>query len=279
MPRLISAPFFCTHPVFDRGEYAAAVGRATGDPTVSAMLAHHLRAGNIQRIARGAFASVPAPVVGTKWRPDRFLAAAVLRRRRCVVAYHSALELHGCARSLWQSTLQVIAPGRPEFASLPLFHCWFVRPPRGFDPADGVAVVPCRGVDVRVTTVERTVADVFARPRLAGGWEELLRSLELIHQLDCLETARHMRSLGNAAAAGALGFWMERARDFLDARGLDAALEELRQMAPRQARYALGARPGEGRLIRGWNVILPADAARTIAGYRHDPSEPAIQFV
>ena len=279
MPRPLSAPFFCTHPVFDRGEYAAAVGRRTGDPTVSAMLAHHLRAGNILRIARGVFASVPAPVVGTKWRPDRFLAAAVLRQGRCVVAYHSALELHGCARSLWQSTLQVIAPGRPEFASLPLFRCWFVRPPRGFDPADDIAVVPCRGVDVRATTVERTVADVFARPRLAGGWEELLRSLELIHQLDCLETARHMRSLGNAAAAGALGFWMERARDFLDARGLDAALEELRQMAPGQARYALGARPGEGRLIRGWNVILPADAARTIAGCRHDPSEPAIQFV
>ena len=260
MPRPLSAPFFCTHPVFDRGEYAAAVGRRTGDPTVSAMLAHHLRAGNIQRIARGVFASVPAPVVGTKWRSDRFLAAAVLRQRRCVVAYHSALELHGCARSLWQSGLQVIAPGRPEFASLPQFHCWFVRPPRGFDPADGVTTVPCRGVDVRVTTVERTVADVFARPRLAGGWEELLRSLELVHQLDCLNTARHMRSLGNAAAAGALGFWVESARGFIDARGLDAALEELRQMAPKQARYALGARPGEGRLIRDWNVILPADA-------------------
>ena len=260
MPRLISAPFFCTHPVFDRGEYAAAVGRRTGDPTVSAMLAHHLRAGNIQRIARGVFASVPMPAIGTKWRSDRFLAAAVLRQRRCVVAYHSALELHGYAHSLWQSTLQVIAPGRPEFASLPQFHCWFVRPPRGFGPADGVTTVPCRGVDVRVTTVARTVADVFARPRLAGGWEELLRSLELVHQLDCLEAVRHMRSLGNAAAAGALGFWMESARGFIDARGLDAALAELRELAPKQARYALGARVGEGRLIRGWNVILPADA-------------------
>lgn len=262
MPRPLSAPFFCTHPVFDRSEYAAAVGRRTGDPTVSAMLAHHLRAGNIQRLARGVFASVPEPVVGTKWRADRFLAASVLRQRRCVVAYHSALELHGCAHSLWQSSLQVIAPGRPEFASLPQFHCWFVRPPRGFDPVDGVTTIPCRGVDVRVTTLERTVADVFARPRLAGGWEELLQSLELVHQLDCAETARHMRSLGNAAAAGALGFWLERARGFIDARGLDAALDALREMAPKQARYALGARPGAGKLVRGWNVILPADAVR-----------------
>ena len=260
MPRPVSAPFFSAHPVFDRGEYAAAVGRPAGDPTVSAMLAHHLRAGNILRLARGAFASVPEPAAGSKWRTDRFQAAAVLRQRRCVVAYHSALELHGYANSLWQNTLQVIAPGRPEFASLPQFHCWFVRPPRDFDPADGITTVPCRGVDVRVTTVERTVADVFARPRLAGGWEELLRSLVLIHQLDCAATARHMRSLGNAAAAGALGFWLKRARGFIDARGLDDALEELRGMAPKQARYALGTRVGEGRLVRDWNVILPADA-------------------
>ena len=256
----VSAPFFSAHPVFARDEYARAVGRSPGDPTVSSMLAHHLRAGNIKRLARGIFASVPKHLAGKQWRADRFLAAAVLRRRRCVVAYHSALELHGLAHSLWQGGLQVIAPGRPGHAALPLFHCWFIRPPRGFDPLDGIATVPHRGVDVRVTTVERTVADAFARPRLVGGWEELLQSAELIDRLDCMAAARHMRSLGNAAAAGALGFWMESMRGYFDARDLDAALSALREMAPRQARYALGARAGAGRLVRDWNVILPADA-------------------
>ena len=36
-------------------------------------------------------------------------------------------------------------------------------------------------------------------------------------------------------------------------------LRQLHAMAPRQARYALGARPGEGRTAKGWNVILPLD--------------------
>ena len=39
--------------------------------------------------------------------------------------------------------------------------------------------------------------------------------------------------------------------------GLDAALDALREMAPKQARYALGAHPGAGKLVRDWNVILP----------------------
>lgn len=52
MSRFVSAPFFGAHPVFRRAEYAAAVGHAPGDRVVTAMLAQHLKASNIRRIAR-----------------------------------------------------------------------------------------------------------------------------------------------------------------------------------------------------------------------------------
>ena len=57
MSRLISAPFFSAHPVFSRAEYATAVNRRPQDRVVTAMLAQHLQAGNIRRVARGVFAS------------------------------------------------------------------------------------------------------------------------------------------------------------------------------------------------------------------------------
>ena len=53
MSRLISTPFFSATPVFNRADYAAAIGRVAGDKVVTAMLAQHLKAGNIRRIARG----------------------------------------------------------------------------------------------------------------------------------------------------------------------------------------------------------------------------------
>ena len=89
MPRLLSAPFFSANPVFRRTEYAAAVGRRPQDKVVTAMLAQHLQAGNIRRISRGVFASVPKHADAATWSVDRFLTASRLRHGG-TIAYHSA---------------------------------------------------------------------------------------------------------------------------------------------------------------------------------------------
>ena len=260
MSRLVSAPFFSARPVFDRAEYAAAVGRRTNDKVVTAMLAQHLRAGNIKRVARGVFASVPKHADPDKWSVDRFLAASRLRRGG-VIAYHSALELHGCAYTEGHE-VQVIAPGGPGVVETADFSCRFVKPPRGFaqengNLADGVTVVDRMGLEVRATTIERTIADFFDRYDLAGGAEEIFNSLDLVARVDAAALVRHTRSLGNATAAGALGYWLEREQDRLGVES--AALKMLHALAPRQARYALAAKPGEGRTATGWNVILPVE--------------------
>ena len=96
MAGALSAPFFSARPVFNRAEYARAVGRPTADKVVSAMLAQHVRAGNIKRLARGLYASVPPHADPETWSVDRFVAASRLRPSG-VIAYHSALELHGAA--------------------------------------------------------------------------------------------------------------------------------------------------------------------------------------
>ena len=254
MPRLISAPFFSAHPVFRRAEYAAAVGRRSQDKVVTAMLTQHLQAGNIRRIARGVFASVPKHADAATWTVDRFLAASRLRRD-AVIAYHSALELHGFAYTEGRD-VQVIAKGEPGVFEAVNLACRFVRPPRGFVPPDGVDVIDRLGQDLSVTTIERAIADLFDRYDLAGGARELFNSLDLVVRVDAATLVRYARVLGKATAAGALGYWLERDRQRLDVP--DSALEVLRTLAPSQLRYALGAKPGEGRTARGWNVILPA---------------------
>ena len=216
------------------------------------MLTQHLQAGNIRRIARGVFASVPKHAVAAKWSVDRFLAASRLRRD-AVIAYHSALELHGYAYTEGHD-VQVIAKGEPGVFEADNFACRFIRP-RGFIPPDGVAVIDRLGQDLRVTMIERTIADLFDRYDLAGGAEELFNSLDLVVRVDAATLVRYARELGKATAAGALGYWLERDQQRLAVP--DSALKDLRTLAPSQARYALGAKSGEGRAARGWNVILP----------------------
>ena len=257
MARQRSAPFFSDRPVFDRAEYAKAVGREANDRVVSAMLDQHLRAGNIVRIARGVFASVPKHADAETWSVDRFLAASKLRRGG-VVGYHAALELHGYAYSETYD-VQVIAAGQPLTLEAAGVTCRFVRPPKGGLGPNAVTAVDRLGVLVPVTTLERTVADLFDRPDLAGGGEELLNSLDLVPRVDAAKLQAHVAAIGNATAAGLCGWWLETAAARL--RLPAPALDALRPLAPKQPRYALGAKSGAAKLVTGWNVLVPTELA------------------
>lgn len=256
MPRTLSAPFFSAAPVFSRGDYARAVGRPSSDKTVTAMLAQHVKAGNIKRLARGVYASVPKHADPATWWVDRFLVSSRLRPS-AVIGYHSALELHGCAYSA-EFDVQVIASGEPGSFETADFSGRFVRPAAPLGP-NSVTTIDRVGQSVPVTTLERAVADVFDRPDLAGGPEELLDSLDLIVKLDGDTLAQHLAANNNATAAGVAGWWLERRRESL--RVSDGALDKIRALAPRQSRYALGAAAGEGQAARGWGVILPVTVA------------------
>ena len=260
MPRQLSEPFFSKHPVFRRNEYAAAVGRHPMDKTVTAMLSHHLRAGNVKRVGRGVFATVPKFADAQKWVVDRFLAASRLRQNG-VIAYHSALELLGYAYTEGH-VVQVISEQEPGLVEADIVACRFVRPPKGIalhsDPwNNGITTVSRLGQDISVTTIEQTIAHLFDRYDLAGGTEELFNSLDFVDTVDVASLIGHARACGNSAAIGALGFWLERERDFLNVP--DSAIEDLRRLAPPQVRYALGTKPGNGKIAKGWNVILPLD--------------------
>lgn len=252
MPRQISAPFFSETPVFDRAQYAAALGRASGDKVVTTMLAQHLKAGNIRRIARGVFASVPRHADATTWSVDRFLAASRLRSGG-VIAYHSALELLGFAYSDSRD-VQVASAGQPGALKTVDFTCRFVTPSVPYGPGD-LQVVDRLGQAVTATTLECTIADLFDRPDLAGDVEELVNSLDLVTRLDPRRLTARLDAMGNATAAGAAGWWLERNAERLGVTA--AAIDALRPLAPKQNRYALGAATGTGRLAAGWRVILP----------------------
>ena len=257
MARQLSPPFFSETPVFDRAQYARAVGREVGDKIVTSMLSQHLKAGNIRRIARGVFASVPKHADPATWSVDRFLAASRLRPGG-VIAYHSALQLHGYAYSEGYD-VQVIAPGQPGLLNTADFTCRFIKAPAPLADAD-VTTVDRFGQTVRVTALECTVADLFDRPDLAGGADELINSLALIGRLDADGVLRRLTALGNAAAAGAAGWWLEANQERLGVSG--DTLVALQALAPRHNRYALGASPGEGRLAPRWRVILPDSVVR-----------------
>ena len=256
-PRPSSAGFFGATPVFSRAEFAKACGRHPGDRAVTELLKYHLRVGNIRRIARGVFASIPKGTASKTATLDRFLAASRLRLGG-VIAYRSALEMHGCVATS-TSEVQLIARGEPGLVQTADFACRFVSPRSHQSSTEGVTTIDRQNLTLNVTTFERTLVDLFDRYDLAGGADDLFQSLDLVLEregrLDVDALVEYARQRGNAAAAGALGYWLDQERHRLGV--ADASLQDLRALAPRHARYALGATPGRGRTATGWNVILP----------------------
>ena len=182
--------------------------RRPTDKVVTTMLAQHLKAGNIRRVARGVFASAPAHRHASDLVVDRFLAASRLRAD-AVIAYHSALELHGCAYTD-APDVQALPRAEPTTFETQDLACRFLRLPKGFVAARDVVQLDRQGLAVDVTTLERPLADCFDRHDLAGGAEELINSLALVECLKTDELFRQARGLRNASAAGALGWWLER---------------------------------------------------------------------
>jgi predicted transcriptional regulator of viral defense system len=112
-----------------------------------------------------------------------------------------------------------------------------------------------QGVAIRVTAVERTVVDVLHRPELAGGVEEVLKSLDLVRYLDPAKVADYVELLDNRSLASVSGWWLEARRAALGVS--DDILARLRARLPRSKHYALGAEPGHAVLIEPWRVLLP----------------------
>lgn len=253
-----SADFFATHPVFTRDAFAAGTSsRADRSPrTVDSLLAAHVASGRILRVRRGLYATV-APGADARAAPvDPYLVATHLAPD-ATVAYHAALQFRGKAYSVWHR-FHVLVEGqlRPfrfqdgEFVGVPHPKPLRDRPDRG----GGITLEPYAGGEVRVTTLERTLVDVLDQPGLSGGWEEVWRSLEQVEYFDLEAVLAHADALGSALTAARLGFFLEQHRDalFVEERHLAA----LRKQAPKQPRY-LDATRMRGRLVKGWNLIVP----------------------
>jgi predicted transcriptional regulator of viral defense system len=256
--------FLLSHPLFTREEFAAALqGRGRAAATVHSHLARWLRQGRIARVKQGVFvrvdpesperASIDLVALASRMAPD------------AAVAYHTALEAHGFAQSVFERlTFVTWTKARPssfrgrQFVPVrpraPLFEArrgerWIERAERS-------------GIEIRVTSLERTVTDVLDRPDLAGGLDEVWRSLAAVPALDPSALEEYVTLLGSRTLAAKVGFFLEtrRAELVIPAK----LLERLRARIP-AAPVAMD-RHRRGRLVPRWALIVPVDLLRSERG-------------
>jgi len=206
----------------------------------------------IEPVKRGLFVRLE-PVEAL---PD-FAALAARMAPDAAAAYHTALEVHGCAQSLferfnfvtWTGVKAVTYRGRDLVP---------VRPRAQLASAGGEAWIETHqrdGIELRVTSLERTTVDVLDRPDLAGGVEEVWRSLAGLPAIDPVALLEYVNILKSTRIAARVGYFLDTRREELavPASTLEA-LQDLLPQHPVHMERALG-----GRLIRRWRVIVPAE--------------------
>ena len=251
--------FFSAHPVFSRAELTAHLWahRSPAPEAVDACLRYHVRAGHLLKLRRGLYAVVPAGMEPGAIPVDPYLLASRLAGD-AVLGYHTALGFHGKAHSVFQEFhfLTGTAPRPFRFRGQGFRAVVF---PQKLVRADkqrfGVESRDRAGLDVAVTGLERTLVDVFDRPDLGGGIEEVWRSLETVEFFDLEAVTEYALLLGNATTVAKVGFFLETHRERLMAS--DAHLARLRRRRPRQPHYFEKRGVGKGRLVAGWNLVVP----------------------
>lgn len=253
--------FLQRHPVFTREELAAHIASrgGAGPRTGEAFLAYYTRTGRVVRVRRGLYAVLPPGADRESHPVNPYLIAARLTTD-AVLSHHTALEYHGRAHSLWQHFIYSAArPAKPVTFRSQLFRgakfpaALLRTKTQHIEVADSEQ----KGLAIRVTSLERTLVDVLHRPSLAGGWEEVWRSLESVEFFDLDAVLEYAFLLGNATTMAKVGFFLQQHRDALMVD--DRHLQPLRDNRPKQPHYMDSSRWQPGRLVADWNLVVPND--------------------
>lgn len=251
--------FFRKHPVFTGEElerHLSATGKS-GHRTRESLLNYHRKTGHVVLIRRGLYAVIPPGADPDLYPVDPFLVAAKLTKD-AVLSYHTAMEVHGRAYSVREHlTYSAARPVAPVTFRSRIFRG--VKFPQALSRAGkedfAVIEVDRAGLEVRLTSLERTLVDVLDRPDLSGSWEEIWRSLESVEFFDLDKVVEYTLLLGNATTTAKVGFFLEQHRESLMVE--EYHLKPLHDHRPRQPHYLDSSSRTSGKLVAKWNLIVP----------------------
>ncbi len=253
--------FFLQHAVFtvdDLNQFLAF--RGTNHPnTRKSLLTYYKNQGRIIRIRRGIYATIPPGTEPSTYVVDPFLVAAKLTPDS-VLSYHTALEFYGKAYSVYSKLTYVSANrslsfkfGSCEYNALLVPLPLLTKNKEMF----GVTCHKRSGVEIRVTSLERTLVDVLDKPKVSGSWEEIWRSLESIEFFDLDQVIEYTLLLENATTVAKVGFFLDQHKDSLMVE--EKYLNQLRDHLPKKPHYKKQKKRKDCKWIKSWNLMVPIE--------------------
>lgn len=213
---------------------------------------HLLEARQIVKVRRGLYEIIPLEQISkTRAAADKLLLARKIVSPYCF-AYHTALEIHGVANSAFYNTVYVTSPR--QFRNFTYDEVDFKWIPR--KQLTGSEVAIWAAVRIIVTDRERTIIDCIDRIDLAGGFEELYKSVLSMKNVSFRKLYEYAKTGNKKVLFHKLGFLLSLPR-IRDAWSVDDdGLRNIRENLSSKIFYFMTPK-GQGHLVREWNLIVP----------------------
>ena len=248
--------FLEAREVFTLDEFMTAVDPGVSERTRETNLRNAVKREQARRLARGLYAS---NVGAFRDKTPNVLLVASKAAPDSVLAYHTALEAHGVAHTPARTVCFLSAKTMTPFTVRGYrFRRVAAKADRLSPSVATTYVTDVRAGDalVSATTRERTLVDCLARLDLAGGLEELLRSVGSFTTMTSEHVARYSASLGSPTLVARAGWLLDLMSD--DWLCDPAPLHEMRRSLGRGTYWLQRRRPGvEYEFVSAWRLYVP----------------------
>jgi predicted transcriptional regulator of viral defense system len=247
--------FFNTHHVFRYEEFCSSVKHdgPEGANACRKLLSYHVKSGSLVSIRRLLYAY---NYMGAKSQIDNYLIAGKATKD-AVLAYHTALEIYGLAYTTFEENYYLtIASGR-AFSFRGTRYQPVAQPielVRQNKTNQETILIKRRGGQISVTSLERTIVDILARPDLCGGWEEVVRSLDNLASFDAEKLINYAISLGKGHVVARVGYFLDQLPNYL---AINPQLMKTLLGHIAKSKTYMDKSLGKGIYIKKWNVIVP----------------------
>jgi len=206
--------------------------------------------GYIGSIKRGLYYIIPQDFSKENYVVDKYLIASKVSPTG-ILAYHSALELHGAAQSFFNRVFILSDQRITNFN----FQKTFFIGIRG-DSSFGRTTVLREGISVHVADKERALIDGIDRLKYVGGIEEYLKSIEVLPSVNFQRILEYLRQYKKQSLYSKTGYILslfEKKWSFPD------NVRKKLKSKLRKKVYYLAGKEDEGRFNKEWNLIVPGD--------------------
>ena len=180
--------------------------------------------------------------------PDPFLIASKLSED-AVIAYHGALALHGATYS---ESKRIHFFTRKVTRKFEFKDYEFIPVQKKVDW--GIETKTREGEVIQVTDRERTVLDNIDNVDYAGGFEELIKSIEVFPSVDLVKLESYLEKFGKQILYAKTGFILEQLKSHWNIS--EGLLKKLQKKVEGRSFYFEG-KPIDGKLISRWNLVVP----------------------